>query len=282
MLVVVNYADGNPYEGFRMWNTWSAKHLGRADYVWEYSRNNIPQKYIEEHKTIFSYKRGAGLWLWKPYVIWDALSKLRENDWLFYCDSGSVVIRSIHHLISCAEENRTPILLVEQPLLNRQFTKRETIECMGLIDNNENQLLGGYVLVKKCDKAISIIEEWLRGCEHEDWLSPNHFHPEIEESADFFSHREDQSVLTNIAIKRNLPVFRDPSDFGEFPHMYYCSNYSYQPKVYKNSKYPTIILANRRCHPLKYGLHYLIKKLLAVLGLIDSKKIIEVKKAKGL
>lgn len=282
MLVVINYANGTPYEDFRKWNTWSAKHFGRADDVWEYSEKDISTQYKKEHEQIFSYKRGAGLWLWKPYIVLDALSKLKENDWLFYCDSGSVVIRSIHHLINCAEENNTPILLVEQPLLNRQFTKRETIKAMGVEDNNENQLLSGFILLKKCQETIEIIKEWQAGCQNEDWVSYKHFHSEIEEFDDFYSHREDQSILTNIAIKRNLPTFRDPSDYGEFPHMYYSVNYSYVPKGYPNSNYPTIILSNRRFSPPQYVTRYLLKKILNIFGLINPDKIIADKNKKGL
>jgi len=152
---------------------------------------------------------------------------------------------------------------------------------MGVEDNGENQLWAGYILVKKCKKSIKFINEWLKGCEKEELVSYKHFHPEINEFEDYYSHREDQSILTNLAIKYKLPVFRDPSDYGEFPHMYYSVKYTYSPKVYANSQYPTIILCNRRFHPLKYSLRYFIKKTMDVFAIINPDKIIANKKKNG-
>lgn len=282
VITFINYADGYPYENFRKVNSWSAKYFGRVNAVIEYSSKDIPLDYVSNFRETFNYKRGAGLWLWKPYIIKDALSKIKDGEWLFYCDSGAVVINKISNLIKCAEDNNTPILLVEQPLINREFTKRETFVGMDVKDHGENQLLSGYILLKKCTESIVFIDEWQDACEHLDWLSPDHFHPEIQEWNDFFSHREDQSTLTLLAIKHKLPVFRDCSDYGKFPHMYFCSKYSYNPKKYPNSNYPTIVLCNRRFNPFKYAARYYLKVFADAFGLIKPDNIIKEKIRRGL
>ncbi|MCQ2217094.1 MAG: hypothetical protein MJZ33_01255 [Paludibacteraceae bacterium] len=273
MIYVVNYADGEPYDSLRRVNTKTAYLFGKADHVLEYSSEDIPKSYKEEHKEVFLYKRGAGLWLWKPYIILDALSKVREGDWLFYCDSGATFIREIAYLVRCAEANSTDVLLVEQPLLNRQFCKRECYELMGCEDNFENQLLSGYILVKKSRDSIDFFKEWQCLCEKEELLSPNHFHQEVIEWPDYFSHREDQSILTLLRIKRGLPVFRDPSDYGEMPFMYSgTGDWTYNPQVYPNSDYPTILLCNRKVSPFRYWVVYMIKHLLNKLGLFYTEE----------
>ena len=180
MLYVVNYANGEPYESFRRVNTKSAYVFGRADKVFEYSSSDIPSDYKSLHKNIFSYKRGAGLWLWKPYIILDALSKIKYNDWLFYCDSGAIFVNNIKKMVSCAIENNTDILLVEQPMLNRQFCKHESYVGMQISDSGENQLLSGYILLRKTDKILDFIREWKKWCEIEFIVSPNHFHADVE------------------------------------------------------------------------------------------------------
>ena len=94
------------------------------------------------------------------------------------------------------------------------------------------------------------------------------FHPDIAEWSDFAAHREDQSLLSLLRDKWGLPAFRDPSDYGEMPFMYIGSgNWDYNPKQYPNSPYPTIILCNRKVHPLKYWLRYIIKHSLNRLGI---------------
>lgn len=273
MIYLLNYADGEPYESYRKINTKTAYRFGKVDKVLEYSSKDIPQSYKDEHKDIFAYKRGAGLWLWKPYIIHDALEKCQEGDWLFYCDSGAVLINKISNLIECAIANNVNIFLVEQPLLEKQFTKRETYIGMSVKDTDQNQLLSGYILLKTCAESVKFIKEWQMYCEKIDLLSPERFHYDIEEWNSFYAHREDQSVLSLLRYKWKLPAFRDPSDYGEMPFMY-CGNgkWSYHPKIYDNSNYPTIILCNRKANPYKYWVKYLIKRLLNRFGIFYTEK----------
>lgn len=72
-LYVVNYADAT-FEHARRINSASAVKTGKADTVLEYSPEDI-QDFITAHPDIFKYKRGFGLWAWKPYVIYDTLQK---------------------------------------------------------------------------------------------------------------------------------------------------------------------------------------------------------------
>lgn len=281
MLYVVNFANGEPFETYRKVNTKTAYRFGKADKVIEYSLNDIPAKYFEEHKQIFSHKRGIGLWLWKPYLISKALSSINNDDWMFYCDSGTIFIRNISLLIECAEKNKQDIILTEQPLLNRQFTKRECYEIMKVKDNNENQLLGGFILIKKTKISTRFIDEWLHHCEKEELISYKYFHPEISEFNDFYAHREDQSILTLLRIKYNLPSFRDCTDYGEMPFMYFNTKYTYNPQIYLNSNYPTILLLNRKIHPYKYFISYIAKKILNKLGIYYTEKAIVNRRSKN-
>lgn len=273
-MYLLNYADGEPYESYRKINTKTAYIFGKVDKVLEYSSKDIPQSYKDEHKEIFAYKRGAGLWLWKPYIILDALKKSKEGDWIFYCDSGATFIKKISNLIDCAKTYNQNIFLVEQPLLERQFTKRETFIGMSVGCIDQNQLLSGYILLKNCSESVKFIKEWQMYCEKIDLLSPKRFHYEIQEWDSYYSHREDQSILSLLRYKWNLPAFRDPSDYGEMPFMYASKGRAYNPRVYSNSNYPTCILCNRKANPFSYLLKYIIKSLLNRLGIIYTEDVI--------
>lgn len=275
MITLINFANGQPYERFRKYNSWTARWFGKVDKVIEYTIDDIPQAYLNVHKDIFAEKRGVGLWLWKPYFINKTLETINNGDWLFYVDSGSIVINDIHKLIKCAEDNETDIMLFEIPLIDRQFTKKECYTKLGISDYSQNQLAATFILVRKTRETCNFINEWLLTCEDISLLSGKHYYNDIKEFDDFYSHREDQSILTLLRIKYKLPVFRDCSDFGEFPHMYFCYKYGYNVKVYPNSNFPTIVLSNRKKSPFFYLLRYFIKKVLYKFHLIDPQKIIK-------
>ena len=76
-------------------NTWSAKHIAKFDKIFEYNESDIPKDFYEKHKNILDVPRGGGLWLWKPYIVKDALSKIEDGDILFYCDSGAFFLGTL-------------------------------------------------------------------------------------------------------------------------------------------------------------------------------------------
>lgn len=267
MLYVVNYANGEPYETYRKVNSKTAKWFGKADKVIEYSFKDISHDFIDAHKNIFAYKRGAGLWLWKPYLIFKALEGINDGDLLMYLDAGTTVIGDLHYLVRHIDEHGLDIFLMGQPLLSRQFTKRECYVKMGLEDHGENQVVGLLLLIRKSIASQRFIEEWLHLCEDEELLSPKVFHPEIEEFPDLFAHREDQSILNLLRIKYDLPIFRDCSDYGEMPYMNACKEYVYNPMSHNDCNYPTLVLCNRKINPLVYLIKYYTKKIFRWSGL---------------
>ena len=115
MIYVVNYADAS-FSRNRKYSTLTAYKKGKADKVIEYTPDDIDRDFKKKHANIFSYKRGAGLWLWKPYIISKALKKIDEGDYLFYCDAGTVFVNKIQLLIDVMEKQKHTIMLFELPL----------------------------------------------------------------------------------------------------------------------------------------------------------------------
>lgn len=253
MLYVCNFADKN-YHSQQKLNTQSAVDRGRADGVIEFHEEDI-RGLKEQFPEHFKIARGCGLWFWKPYLILKAFEQLNDGDYLFYCDSGAVFIDDIHLMIEDLELSRKDMLLFEQPLLARQFTKAETFHILGCSDYSGNQLLGGYIFLKKGKKSIDYMKEWLIAMSDLRVLSGEHFLPEIEEFKDFVTHREDQSVLTILSKKWGIEGHRDPSDFGIFPWQYMRAG-KYSPKKYPNSHYPVILLCVRKNDPVEYEKNY--------------------------
>lgn len=278
MIYSVNFADES-FQIQREYNTKTAYSKGKVDKVFEFSPSDIEDSFLKENKSIFSYDRGHGLWIWKPYFILKVLQEINEGDYLFYCDAGTYFINKVQFLVDCMEKNKQSILGFELPLLERQFTKKETFSLMGYSELENNQILASYILLKKDTYSLKFIKEWLEYMSDERISSPNQLCKNIPEFEDYISHREDQSVFSILYHKKGLQPFRDPSQKGDRPFEYMWipsfSNqwveWTYNPHSFKNSKYPRILVINRKSEPLKFKKKEFVINIINRIGLYNEK-----------
>lgn len=263
-LYVCNYAD-SLYAKQQQENTSSAYLRGMVDKVLEFHEEDIADLKAEypEH---FKIKRGGGLWLWKPHIILKALGMIDEGDYLFYCDTGAIFINDLHKLLPDFLASGKDLMLVEQPLLASCFTKKECYHLMNCEDWSGNQVLSGYILMRKSKVSIAYMEEWLKNMKDIRKAHGQHYLPEIKEFKRFIAHREDQSVLDILRRKWGIEAHRDLSDFGEFPWQYMPAG-GYHRRKYSNSHYPTILLCVRKQDPQEYEKKYRKEVRLHRLGL---------------
>lgn len=274
-IIAINFSDAN-FETQRKYNTLTAYKTGKADKVIEYTPKDIDKEFYHKNSRIFAYRRGAGLWLWKPYFILKTLVQIKEGDYLFYCDSGAFYDNKISRLIDVLEKEDISVMPFELPLLERQWTKKEVFSIMGHNDLSSNQICASYILLKKNDFSRKIIEEWLNYMQDERCASPNQFTQE-KNPVDFIEHREDQSVFSLTCRKNGIIPFRDPSQFGDRPWQYAWNKkyadkkqWTYNEKKYPNSPYPRIIVSNRRVEPQAFRKREKIRNLLWHLGIYNK------------
>lgn len=91
--ILVNYAT-KEFRISQKLNSLTGIHLGGFDKVFNYSPKDLSRHFKRKHAEILSNPRGGGYWLWKPYVILQALRRSMPNDILFYCDLCSVYQRN--------------------------------------------------------------------------------------------------------------------------------------------------------------------------------------------
>ena len=93
MNILVNFAD-EKYRKVRSVNSWTGSYIAGMDVVKEYDLNDIDSEFKKKYTNIFSFQRGCGLWLWKPYLVNKVIKESNDGDYIFYCDSGSFFIRN--------------------------------------------------------------------------------------------------------------------------------------------------------------------------------------------
>ncbi|MDU1277985.1 MAG: hypothetical protein E6342_05035 [Clostridium sp.] len=268
MIVSINYADENFKKAQRI-NTNTAYKKGKINKVIEYSPEDIDKNFIDEHYNILKEKKGGGYWLWKPYIILKTMENMEEGDFLLYCDSGAIFINKIEYLIDSLEKIGQDLMPFELPLIERQWTQKETFRLMKCDEDcfkESNQVLATFILIRVNNFSRKFMKEYMSMCENEKILIDN----KINECNDFIAHRHDQSIFSLLCKKYNLETFRDPSQYGIRPWEYLAEGRIYNPKVYSNSNYPQILVSQRKANIYTFRVKDFIKRQLTKLGILNE------------
>ena len=264
MIIAINYSDEN-FKKHQQYNTKTAYKYGKVDKVIEYSPNDIDVTFKSENKDLLSIKRGGGLWIWKPYFILKTLELMKEGDYLIYSDSGSSYCSDVHHFVHLLTSEKKDILAFMLPLLEIQWTKKETFDYFNEHDYSRNQFLATYLFLRKSSFTVNFIKEWLECMKNPICSSP--VDNSVHTFKNFISHREDQSVLSLLCYKYGIDAHRDPSEYGDYPWLYKYMGFAWRYIKYDNSPYPRIFINERKQNPKYYRFKIFVKDILNKIGL---------------
>lgn len=138
---------------------------------------------------------------------------------MFYCDSGACFFKSAKPVFDILKQQ--DIWVTVLPLIEKQFTKRETFEKMNLttVEYTETpQISGTFIALRNTDHSRKFIADWLKFCCDEDNLAP--VKDKSKECEEFYDHREDQSILSLLVKKYKIKSWSDPSQYGRLPEKY--------------------------------------------------------------
>lgn len=164
--------------------------------------------FYERYKHILDQPRGGGYWLWKPHLLYETIKLMNEGDLLLYMDCGDKLAKTDglrERLIDLMADK--DVYLTAGAFKNSDWTKGDCFKIMNCDEpkyHDAIQLEAGIVLVKASPKALSVMWEWRYHCLFTQALTdePNYMGPNLE---GFKDHRHDQSILTNLQVKYNLP-----------------------------------------------------------------------------
>ena len=240
MIVAINYADSKYWKTQRF-NSTSAVHKGGADRVISYSTKDIDSTFWNKNEKILKRKRGNGYWLWKPYFIGKALEDLEENDYLVYLDSGAFYINNVKYLIEQMEEDCQYIMAFELPFKESWYTKRDIfvyMDCDEAQYTETNQRMATMIILKKTEMSVQFVDEWLYYCQQEEIITDAHNHMGKNNYRGFIDNRHDQSIFSVLSKKHRIRAYRDPSQFGRFPDIFWKGKAG---KTENHADYPQIM-----------------------------------------
>lgn len=244
MNIFITYSD-EKYAPARHFCAKMARWIGRFDKVIEYSPDDLDEDFKREQAKTLAVKRGAGLWVWKSYVLLKTLNEVaQDGDVVFYADAGTFFIRDFKHILKTMNQD---VWVSNIPLAEKQYTKREVFVkmcCEGTEYEDTPQCQGGFVGVKKSQEGVAFVEEWLRfACDY-NLLSSEH-NPEYPEADYFVAHREDQSILSLLVKKYGYTAHLDPTQYASFPEKL-NRPYNLHVENEQQKEYPVVILLHRQ------------------------------------
>ncbi len=223
--------------------------------------------FYSKNKNHFKHKKGAGYWVWKPFIIKKSLEQLKNNETLIYLDSGIRIIKSLNILFDICEKTERKILVFgTYAYKNINWVKRDVFINLGCdLKSHHNNILtsGGILILKKNNFTLKFINEWLKYSQVLNLIDDSDSRIKHEHNIDFKEHRHDQSILSVLASKYELEIFRSPfqtannwklhnfRNKGEFLINQPWINSSFRNKyasneyLAHNSPYPTLLEVHR-------------------------------------
>ncbi|WXT99920.1 MAG: hypothetical protein Ctma_0626 [Catillopecten margaritatus gill symbiont] len=283
MKYYINYSDKS-FKKQQKFAIFMAKLVGNFDEVTAYGPQDTDKIFYKENEVILRQPRGGGYWLWKTYFINKKIQEINNGDYLFYCDSGAFFLKSVDILIKELEKYDQDIMGFEVPLIEKQWTKKELFINMGC-DNDffkeSNQIMGGYVLVKKTKKSVDFFKQHLQYSCNEINITDKY--NDINQSKYFIDHRHDQSIFSLLYKKYKLRPFKEPTQFGDNPWCYsgsganatkglisnklHALDNGRQYRYFKyNEKYKNVLFHVRKGNVLISLIKFRIKEVLHKLG----------------
>lgn len=212
MKIHINYAHGRYLQSQQHCCITALKN--GFDITRPYGISNLDPSFIKDNSYTFSQERGAGYWLWKPYLILNTLQLMGESDWMMYTDSGMHFVRNPWEWILSEEEKiqEKGIATFGECGKNRQFTKRDTFVLMGMDDpkyTDSNQRTASVFVCKKTPFSLAFVEEWLAYAKDPRILTDIPNTQGLSNYPEFRDHRHDQSIMSLLCIKHDTFLFNE-------------------------------------------------------------------------
>lgn len=251
---LVNFATPEFYDSQKELNK-NALKFG-VDKTLSYTFERIKKtKFYKENKELLDKKRWVGFGCWKPYIILEALKKIKKGDILIYCDSGISFKADLTEIINrCRKKG---IALFESTPLMREWTKRDCFVLMNCDKkeyHNSKQIMAGLNFWKNTSLSKKIVSEWLAFCKDPRIITDSSNQCGLPNFSGFVEHRGDQSILSMLSVK-----YKDKIDrINERDYSYYDSELggynSYLWEVHR-----------RRKRSIKNWLFWKIKSIIPVI-----------------
>lgn len=191
-----------------------AHEFGVFDFILHKTEDDIPN-FIKKHGNfIRSHPKGYGMYIWKPKIILDTLAEMNENDILIYCDAGMKLnkegILRFHQYVEELSSQKNHILAfsTNSSYVPQFYVKRDAVMSYFPDFSNKEKYThyyyAGVMMLKKTQRTITAIEEWLNLCENYHFLHPTTRSIHYTEIPGYEGNDFDNGLFNLVLAKHNI------------------------------------------------------------------------------
>jgi len=202
MRYFVTYGDAF-FEGTMHRLIEQVKGLGLFDKICSFSPDKVSS--TVKQSEIFRIKRGGGLWIWKPDIIYSVLCDSEENDIIIYCDAGCSVYKSKEWNKYFELLDRYDIIVQKIFQKTYEWTRKELIRDFTPSNGTRWELSYQFqatILLKNTSFTRQFVKEW-----RDYMLRYPEYYLDVEYSdmsnqhTGFIESRHDQSIYSALVYK---------------------------------------------------------------------------------
>ena len=216
MIHHVTYTDGRMTRSAQRCEQSALRH--GCDTTITYTLALIDNAFYAMNKGILDSERGAGYWLWKPYIILSEMLTHPDGEIIMYTDAGVEIIEDVN--IIC--DRMQDAWLFGNSYPHRHWCKAAvTRDISGYVPGNQVQASAMFFRVN--DRTKAFVKSWLLYCQMpgfiDDSEAPNN-------DAEFVEHRHDQAILTCVAQNHGCVLHWWPASYNDGAFHYEKGSYT--------------------------------------------------------
>ena len=186
------------------------------------------KEFVAQNRWLWEHhhQRGFGWYAWKPFLLINALNRAEEGDVVLFTDADTFPIQDFSVLFeTCARDGGIMLFKagghVSQRFTQGQWCKRD---CFAVMNQDEERYrtaeagVARFMLFQKGPwRAQQFLMEWLTYCVNQRATT---FDPSVlgTEPKEFVEHRTEQAIMTNLAHKYDVRLYREACELGHtFP-----------------------------------------------------------------
>lgn len=183
----------------------------------------IPDFWNHHREFINTEKKGFGRWIWKPFIVLDALERAPEDSLLLYVDAGcdfnwgsTQSKKRFKDYLQIATEHESLTFRLNGSYPERSWSHPELIRVQSLNSSqtDENQIHASCFLLKNNNKSREFVREWCRlsSINNYQWLITDS--DSVLTSGSAFINRHDQSIFSTLVKSTGRFLIDDETYWG--------------------------------------------------------------------